>query len=114
MGAGRGVSVDSHTRIVRLAERLNRYRALTEEETDWLEHALRKEAEAGFASRKRGEGKQFWDADVETLRRMLANGKSPAQIAAALRRTPRAVYRKMYKLGLHCGQGSVAVTIAAE
>jgi DNA-binding CsgD family transcriptional regulator len=39
---------------------------------------------------------------------MLKAGKRPAQIALKLNRTPRAVYRRMYKLGLSCGQGSVA------
>jgi hypothetical protein len=49
-----------------------------------------------------------WLVDDPKLKRMLKAGKRPAQIALKLNRTPRAVYRRMYKLGLSCGQGSVA------
>lgn len=94
------MATNPYALIVSLAERLNRFRALTDEETDWLEFALRKEAETQNASRNHSSPKRFWHEDAEKLERMLRNGKSPLQIANELQRSHRAVYRKMHKLGL--------------
>lgn len=96
-----------YARLIKLAESLNRYRSLSDEETDWLEHALRVEAKIEGRSRNMDAGKRFWNGDERKLKKMLARGKSPDQIAITLQRTPSAVYRKMHKLGLRCGQAQL-------
>lgn len=89
-----------HGRVVALAESLNRFRSLSDEETDWLEYSLRLEAQTEGRSRNRTAGKNFWNDDIDKLTQMLADGQSPAQIATALGRSRPAVFEKMYKMGL--------------
>lgn len=97
----KGITMDMV--VIELATELGRHRALRDRESRWLERALRRE------DRRNGRQTKPWKQDEPKLKRMLSRGMRPAQIAIRLNRTPRAIYRKMYKLGLRCGNGSVAL-----
>lgn len=105
-----------YSQIIHLSERLNRAgETLTEEETDWLEQALRLEAAAEKRSRNRGGAIRPWQrSDIRKLKQFLRMGRKVPEFAPILGRTSPAVHRKMRKLGLRCGQGSVALSEAAE
>ena len=72
--------------IVALAEKLGRERMLTEQESRWLEQALRRTMRA--AGLKRG----FWQAkDDVALKRHLRRGRTAKDIARAMGRSVDAV-----------------------
>lgn len=104
-------SITSDIMIVELANELSRCRALSDQESIWLERALRRE------DRRHGRQTAAWTKAADNqLRTMLKKGIRPAQIAIRMKpqRTPRAIYRRMYKLGLTCGKGSVVVLTGEE
>ncbi len=92
--------IDSYAQIVMLADRLNRFRSLDDEELDWVEAAQRRGAVKADTSRNHTGQKRFWNGDAEKLERMLRNGQSLSQIARELSRSPNAVQCKMAKMGL--------------
>lgn len=102
------VDLTTDSMIVELATALNRHESLSDRHSHWLERALRRE------DRRFGRQTKPWKLDDPKLRKMLAAGLRPQQIAQKLNRTPRAIYRRMYKLGLTCGKGSVARVGAGE
>lgn len=74
---------------------LSRVRPLTPREAHCLALAIKR---SGL------KGQKPWTRDeISRLRRYLKRGKKPAQIAIILKRTERAVWRRMYKLGLSVG-----------
>jgi len=76
---------------------LSRVRPLTPEESLRLEHALNRKAEP--------KGQKPWtNAELRRLERLLKRGRKPAFIATILKRSERAVWRKIYKEGLQVGK----------
>lgn len=94
--------------IIELAGALGKERALTDRESRWLERALWRVDGYNRRQSKR------WTEDDARLRKMLIEGQRPAQIAVKLKRTPRAIYRRMYKLRLTKQKSSVVPLRAAE
>ena len=73
-------------------EALSRVRPLTDSEVRRLQWALGRR-------REKSENWYWTRADKLRLRRHLLNGKKPAQIAILMKRTERAIWREMNKLG---------------
>jgi hypothetical protein len=118
-----------YARIIHFADAVGRHRALTEEESIWLEEAIRLDAHRKRVSRNESGCIRPWavanirgaradirwtKADIRKLKRHLAEGRSVPEIAPILGRTAPAVHRKMRKEGLRCRQSSVALDQAAE
>lgn len=80
---------------------LSRTRPLTQLEVIRLERALKARRE------RKGETKvkpHPWSrSELSRLRRYLSRGKKPAQIAPLIKRTERAIWRKMYQQGWAVG-----------
>lgn len=88
-------------------DQLSRTRPLSQGEVLRLERALRGKLEP--------KGQKPWTvADKLRLRRHLLNGKKPAQIAIQMRRTERAVWRMMNKLGWTVHEAQVWVVNPTE
>jgi hypothetical protein len=75
---------------------LSRERALTRDESYRLSRALERQREP--------KGQKPWTRDeISRLQRYLKRGKKPAFIAIVLKRSERAVWRKIYKEGMRVG-----------
>lgn len=86
---------DAEPPIIALYDAISRTRPLSPVEVARLDRAIR---------RARSESRQLqakpWDyADECQLRRLLLAGKKPAQICLVMRRTERAIWRRMCVLG---------------
>lgn len=99
---------DTVPAIVALYEDIGRTRSLTALEVIRLERAIRR-ARSESGNRQ---AKPWTIENDRKLRRLLMTGKRPAQIQFLLRRTERAIWRRMYVLGWTvrmAEQGSIAL-----
>lgn len=92
-------------------EAINRERPLTTDEVRRLEHALNS---IRRRTAKRSENWYWTRADKLRLRGYLLNGKKPAQISVMMKRSERAVWREMNKLGWTVRAASLWVINPAE
>lgn len=116
--------VTMDTIVIELANSLNRFRSLTEQESRWVEASVRREE-----WRKTGGPTPRWAAkDDIRLKRMVRNGKQPRAIARAMGRSEQAVWsrirflRRKGQIGyyrpewakLPCAESPIAMAEAAE
>src|SRR6185503_19618187 len=76
---------------------LSRVRPLTDREAHCLALAIKR-------TEPKGQQRPWSSGDLDRLKRYLARGKKPAQIAILISRTERAVWRKIYKEGIQVGK----------
>ena len=88
----RRIEGTAHAAVIDALTAISRTRPLTPSESRRLEEALHQ------SERK---GQRIWTrGDDRRLLRLLERGKRPRHIAPILGRTERAVWRRMYRLGL--------------
>lgn len=81
--------------IIALYEEIGRTRPLTQSEVIRLDRAIRRaRSESGHL-----QAQPWSERDDRRLRTMLLSGKRPAEIHLAMRRTERAIWRRMCVLG---------------
>jgi DNA-binding NarL/FixJ family response regulator len=101
--------------IIEALTRLGRHRALKDDESNWLERAVRKQ------TRAEGRKRPYWTTAMDSrLSRMLRRGKKVPEIAEAMDKTQGAIWSRIRLLKGNIGhrrmqrKGFIAESAAQE
>lgn len=85
--------------LIELATSLGRERALSDQESRWLEGAVRREDRRNGKARAWGPGKILWQTkDDVALKRHLKRGRKAREIARAMGKTEDAIWSRIRHL----------------